>query len=502
MLGIVGFAARMGQGVCFSYSSERLTRRARDQSFRCILRQDIGFFDEKQNSTGALTAFLSTHTTHLNSLGGAVLGPILSFVSTITGGIILSLAIGWKLALVCSATIPVVAGCGWVRLKMLALFDNKIRKTHEEAATYASQAVSAIRTVASLGLEEHVLDHYSKILNREAAKSLRSILQASTLYAASQSCVFLCAALGFWYGGTLISSHQYTMLQFFICFAALISGSQSAGAIFSFAPDMSKATHAARDLKVLFERRPEIDTWDPAGKRIEKCDGRIEIENISFRYPTRPERLVLDNFSLSIKPGQHVALVGPSGCGKSTIISLLERFFDPVDGQIRVDGEDISKLNINDYRRLISVVTQEPMVYHGTIRENVVLGSAVDVPEEAIVQACKEANLYDFVMSLPYVQPPPVTTAFTNSPQKGGVFNRSRFARQSSQWWPEATDCYRPCPTTQPYDLALGRGHGRPRFPVGKGCAGSIGRRRAASHHYRRGTSVEHDSKGGSHLRA
>jgi ATP-binding cassette, subfamily B (MDR/TAP), member 1 len=403
MLGIVGLVARLGQGICFSSSSEKLTRRARDQSFRSILRQDIGFFDEKQHSTGAMTAFLSTSTTHLNSLSGAIFGSILSFSSTLAGGIILSLVVGWKLALVCSATIPLVAGCGWVRLKMLAVFDDKIRKTNEESATYASEAVSAIRTVASLSLEERILDHYSNILARQAAKSLRSILQASALYAASQSCVFLCAALAFWYGGTLISSHQYTMLQFFICFAALISGSQSAGAVFSFAPDISKAIHAGRDMKALFDRRPHIDTWDPAGKRIEdeKCNGRIEIENISFRYPTRPERLVLDNFSLSIQPGQYIALVGPSGCGKSTIISLLERFFDPVDGQIRVNGEDISKLNINDYRRLVSLVGQEPTVYQGTIRENVVLGSAPGVSEEAIIQACREANIYDFIMSLP-----------------------------------------------------------------------------------------------------
>ncbi|KAH0556810.1 hypothetical protein GP486_005401 [Trichoglossum hirsutum] len=403
MLGIVGFAVRLGQGVCFSYSSEKLTSRVRDQSFRSILRQDVVFFDEKQHSTGALTAFLSTGATHLNSLNGAILGSILAFSSTIIGGIVLSLVVGWKLALVCSATIPVVAGCGWVRLKMLAVFDDKIRKTHQESATYANEVISAIRTVASLGLEKYALNYYSSFLDLQAAKSLRSILQVSVLYAASQSCVFLCAALGFWYGGTLIASHEYTMLQFFICFAALISGSQSAGSIFSFAPDMSKALHAGRDLMALFDRRPDIDTWDPVGKRIEneKCHGRIEIENVSFRYPARPERLVLDNFSLSIQPGQYIALVGPSGCGKSTIISLLERFFDPTGGQIRVDGDDISKVNINDYRRLVSLVGQEPMIYQGTIRENMLLGSAPNVSAEDVVQACKEANIYDFIVSLP-----------------------------------------------------------------------------------------------------
>lgn len=401
MLGIATFAAWLGQGICFSLSQERLIRRARDQSFRSILRQNVGYFDEKQHSTGALIALLSTGTSNLTSLDGAVLGAILTFVATLAGGIILSLIIGWKLALVCSATIPIVAGCGWVRLKMLALFDEKVRKTHEDAASYASEAVTAIRTVASLSLEHHVLDHYGSILSQRAAKSLRSILQASSLYAASQSCVFLCAALGFWYGGTLISSHEYTLLQFFICFAALISGSQVAGAVFSFAPDMSKALHAGRDLRELFERRSNIDVSSDVGEQIETCAGRLDVENVSFRYPTRPERLVLDNFSISIQPGQYIALVGSSGCGKSTIISLLERFFDPTAGSICVDGKDLSQLNVSDYRRLVSLVGQDPTLYLGTIKDNLVLGSKTDVSEEAIAQACREANIYDFIMTLP-----------------------------------------------------------------------------------------------------
>ena len=402
MLGIVGLAARLAQGLCFSFVSEKLTSRAREKSMRSILRQDIGFFDQKQHSTGALTAFLSTGTTHLNSLSGAILGSIFSFISTIAGGMILSLVIGWKLALICSATIPLVAGCGWVRLKILALFDDKIKKTQEESASYASEAVSAIRTVASLGLEVHVLGHYSGILSRQASKSLRSILQASAFYAASQSVVFLCAALGFWYGGGLIASGEYTMLQFFICFAALISGSQSAGAIFSFAPDMSKAMHAGRDLKALLNSQPTIDTWDASGLPVHRgTNESLEIKNVSFRYPSRPERLVLDNFSLSIQPGQYIALVGPSGCGKSTIISLLERFFDPTAGHICFGNEDISKLNINKYRGIVSLVSQEPTIYQGTVRENIVLGSENDVTDEDVTQACGQANILEFIQSLP-----------------------------------------------------------------------------------------------------
>lgn len=211
----------------------------------------------------------------------------------------------------------------------------------------------------------------------------------------------LVAALGFWYGCTLIVDKEYTLVQFFICQAALISGTQQVGAIFSLAPDMSKAAHAARELKTFFDRRPRIDTWTAGGETIDSCRARIELKHVSFHYPSRDQRRVLDDISVSIKEGQYVALVGSSGCGKSTIISLLERFFDPVSGKFQVDGQDMTSLNINNYRSLISFVGQESTIYQGSIRENLVLGVDEEVSEEALVKACKEANIYDFILSLP-----------------------------------------------------------------------------------------------------
>ncbi|OJJ07136.1 hypothetical protein ASPVEDRAFT_141498 [Aspergillus versicolor CBS 583.65] len=402
MIAIVAFIAWVGQGICFSYSTERLVHKARAESFRSILRQSVAFFDTKDHSSGALTSFLATAPTDLTGLSGAIIGAILTFVATIAAGIVLSLAIGWKLALVCTATIPVVTGCGYIRLRMLALFDSKVRKTHEEAAMYANEIVTAIRSVAALTLEAHVLEEYSVILATQAARSLRSILKASTLYAASQSFTFFGAALAFWFGGRLVSSDEYSMLQFYICFAALISGAQVAGAVFSYAPDMSKALHAGADLKTLFDLVPAIDTWnDSTSGSGTESSGRIEIVYASFRYPTRPERLVLDRFSVSIQPGQYVALVGASGSGKSTVIQLLVRFFDPTEGKIFVDGQDISQVNVNEYRRLVSLVSQEPTLYEGSIRDNLVLGTERDVSGEEIVQACKEANIYEFITSLP-----------------------------------------------------------------------------------------------------
>lgn len=165
---------------------------------------------------------------------------------------------------------------------------------------------------------------------------------------------------------------------------------------------MSKAKQAAQELKILFDRKPAIDSWSTDGARLESCEGTIEFRDVHFRYPTRPEQPVLRGLNLSVKPGQYIALVGASGCGKSTTIALLERFYDPLVGGIFVDGKEISSLNINDYRSYIALVSQEPTLYQGTIRENVLLGAdRQDVPDSDIEFACREANIYDFIMSLP-----------------------------------------------------------------------------------------------------
>ncbi|KAI1260330.1 leptomycin B resistance protein pmd1 [Xylariaceae sp. FL1019] len=403
IFGIAVFAIFIGQGFSFAYATEKLTHRLRKQSFRHVLRQEVAFFDEERNSIGTLTTLLSSAPNDLNGVSGPVLGGIFTFIATILGGIILSLIIGWKLALVCTATIPLVAGFGWIRLAMLTLFAEKMKKTHQDSAAYASEAASAIRTVASLNMEARVLKHYNDILSQRSRESIKSILSASAMYAASQSITFLAIALVFWYGGHLIAIGEYNVTQFFICFAALISGAQTAGVVFSYAPGMSRAFDASQDLNALFDRRPLIDSWDTTGHKVAKedCRGEIEIRNVSFSYASRKDTTVLDNLSMTIKPGQFIALVGSSGCGKSTIIALLERFYDPTTGQILVDGQDISKLEVNSYRSLISLVGQEPTLYSGTIRDNLILGSAKGVTEAEIIKACKDANIYDIITSLP-----------------------------------------------------------------------------------------------------
>lgn len=402
MLAFVQFAAYISQGSAFGYCSARLVRKVRDRAFRAILRQDIAYFDDEQHTTGVLTRLLGTETTHLAGISGVTLGTLISVTTTLVAAMTVSIAIGWKLGLVCSATIPIVLSCGFLRFWMLSQFQQRSRKVYEASATFACEATAAIRTIASLTRENDVWETYHQQLVTQSRVSLVSVLKSSTLYAFSQSMTFMCMALGFWYGGMLIRDREYDMFKFFVVFTSIIFGAQSAGAVFAFAPDMGKSKQAASELKALFDRKPEIDSWSDEGISIPSIEGMVEFRDVHFRYPTRPDQPVLCGLDLVVKPGQYIALVGPSGCGKSTTISLVERFYNPLSGGVFVDGQDISTYKLKEYRSHVSLVSQEPTLYQGTIRDNILLGGdRPGITEEEIIRACKSANIYDFIISLP-----------------------------------------------------------------------------------------------------
>ncbi|KAL5048848.1 P-loop containing nucleoside triphosphate hydrolase protein [Aspergillus fruticulosus] len=309
-----------------------------------LISQDIAFFNK--HSSGVLTYFLSTETSHLAVLSGITLMTILLLVITLVAACAISLAVGWKLSLLVGASV-------WP-------FRTDLRRRRRPTKT--------IRTVASLTRDVDVCNYYYEQLLLQGHKLVWSVLK----------------------------------FQFFLCFSAVIFGTQSAGTIFNFAPDIAKARYAAASLKALFDWTPDIDSWSHDGETVQSIEGHVEFRNVHFRYPMRPNQLILRGLNLHVKPGQYVAFVGASGCGKSTAIALLERFYNPVLRGVYVDGQEISSLNINNYRSHLALVSQEPTLYQGTNRENIMLGTdRDDVSEDEMVLYCKNANIYDFIISLP-----------------------------------------------------------------------------------------------------
>ncbi|KAK5445100.1 hypothetical protein LTS15_010191 [Exophiala xenobiotica] len=398
-LGIFLFVVNVCRDRAFAKCSERMLFRVRDTAFRTIMRQEISFFESK--TTGALISFLATETTNIAGLSGPILGTILSMSTCIFAAIILSIIFSWKLGLVCTATVPFLLASGFLRFYMLSYAEAKSKAAYEQSASFACEALSSIRTVASLGREQSILDDYNQQLNAQSRTALKTIMYSAMLYAASQALPFFCIALGFWYGGTLISKGEISLFQFFVCFTEVIFSAQTAGYMFASTPDVAKARTAAASLKEICDRDPSIDTWSGSGLPVQSAIGHIEFQDVSFSYPGQ-SHYVLRGINIKIMPGQYVALVGASGSGKSTCISLLERFYDCSTGRVLVDGKDIRSLNINQYRSHVALVSQEPILYHGTIRENILLGASSETSEQSLYQACRDANIYDFIISLPY----------------------------------------------------------------------------------------------------
>lgn len=164
--------------------------------------------------------------------------------------------------------------------------------------------------------------------------------------------------------------------------------------------DMTKAKTAASNLFSIIDRVPEIDATSTEGLIPQEAVGKLEFKNVNFAYPSRPNRLVCDNYNLTIESGQTVALVGTSGGGKSTIIALLERFYNPSSGTVKLDGHNLDALNLQWLRSRFSLVGQEPALFSGTIGENIKFGKP-NATEDEIKMAAKQANAFDFISQFP-----------------------------------------------------------------------------------------------------
>lgn len=402
IIAIVEFFAFFGIAFFFGQCSEMMVRRVRLMTFRTIMRQEVAFFDKDENSTGALTTSLATQCTDLAGLHGNTLGTILTVLVNLCSGAILSLVVSWRLGLVTISVMPVLVLAGYLRFKLLNVFQARVKEAYEGSANFACEATSVIRTVASLTREKDVYRIYQASLVAPQRSAYISTLKTTVFFASSQSIAFLINGLAFWYGSTLIASGRITIYDFFVCFIAITFGSQSAGQFFSFAPDITKAKASAQHIIALRDRKPEIDSWSNEGIQNAALSGHIQFQDVHFRYPTRPDVPVLRGLNLTVKPGQYVALVGASGCGKSTTIGLIERFYNPLSGSIKVDGEEVSALNLQHLRSSMSLVSQEPTLYQGTIKFNILLGAnRENVTQEELEGACRDANILEFIESLP-----------------------------------------------------------------------------------------------------
>jgi len=222
--------------------------------------------------------------------------------------------------------------------------------------------------------------------------------------------IFCAYALGFWYGWTLSTEinpatgkADFTVGKILLVFFVIIIGVFSLGNAAPYLSTVSVARAAGYEVYKIIDTVPSIDSSSETGRDSPSLSGNIEFRNVKFNYPTRNKVKVLDGLNLSIKEGSTVALVGHSGCGKSTCIQLIQRFYDPFEGCVNIDNEDIKSFNIKWLRSQLGVVNQEPVLFATSIKENIRFGKK-GVTDDDIVAAAKNANAHNFIMDLPDVR--------------------------------------------------------------------------------------------------
>ncbi|KAH7165052.1 multidrug resistance protein 1, 2, 3 [Fusarium sp. MPI-SDFR-AT-0072] len=390
--------------------AQTLSHNVREGLFRSMLRQDLRFFDRPENTIGALVSRIDSQSQAVLELMGFNVALAFQCIINIIASSILALAYAWRLGLVgVFAGMPPLLLAGFARIRLETRLNAGIDERFSASAAIASESVNAIRTVSSLAIEKSILTKYTAELDRAVWGSTKPLFHMMIWFSFTQSVEFFILALGFWFGSKLVSEGEITFPQFIISFLGVFFSGQAAGTIFSFSSSFTKANSAANYYFWLTCLQPIIrDTDDNREKGPANGGSSIDFQNIQFSYPLAPEKRVLKGLSLTIERGQFVALVGASGCGKSTMVSLLERFYDPTSGTIIIDDSAaLTDISPRLYRNRIALVQQEPTLFPETIRENIAAGLDIGPKEQASVKddtleaACRAANAWDFVSSLP-----------------------------------------------------------------------------------------------------
>ncbi|KAK7295696.1 hypothetical protein RJT34_18607 [Clitoria ternatea] len=400
-LGLITLVALPVQNSLFGMAGGKLIERIRSMTFEKVVHQEISWFDDPVNSSGAVGARLSTDASTVKSLVGDTLALVVQNMSTIITGLVIAFTANWILALIILAVSPLVFMQGFLQMRFLKGFSTDAKVKYEEASQVANDAVGGIRTVASFCAEQKVMDMYNRKCLEPKKQGVRLGVVSGVGFGTSFLALYSTNAFCFYIGSVLMQHGKATFGEVFRVFFCLTFTAITVSRTTALAPDTNKAKDSTASIFEILDNKPSIDSSSNEGRTLEAVAGDIELQHVSFSYPTRPHIKIFKNLCLSIPAEKTVALVGESGSGKSTVISLLERFYNPESGHILLDGVDIREFRLRWLRQQMGLVGQEPILFNESIRANIAYGKGV-ATEEEIIAAAEAANAHKFISSLPH----------------------------------------------------------------------------------------------------
>ncbi|KAL9643698.1 hypothetical protein ABK040_016146 [Willaertia magna] len=393
-----GMAAFGMQHFFLQLSNARLGTSLRKAYMTALTKQEMSFFDIKK--IGSLTVVLSEDIPKIQDVYTNELYVFCQEIIQFIVGFILAMTVNWRMALILVSTTPLTF-CNYMICSTISTIITKaINKLTDHSAAVANEITSCMRTIKSMAGEEKEIERFKLDLYKINKNGIFKGMAHGFAYGFAAMVTWGTVALGFWYGGNEVAMMETTLGSIFKVFGMLFLGVVAITRAATFFPHYGKAFVSETTFLKVYMRKPMIPF--KGGVQPEQVLGNIVVDNVTFSYPSRPNTIVMKDFSLEIKQGQAVALVGPSGSGKSTIVGLLERFYAPVSGKIYLDGVDIETIDPMWLHRNIGIVSQEPVLFACTIRENIAYAVGMEnTTQEQIENAAKQANAHNFICDLP-----------------------------------------------------------------------------------------------------
>tara|TARA_R110001592_G_scaffold363393_1_gene687232 strand:- start:76524 stop:78344 length:1821 start_codon:yes stop_codon:yes gene_type:complete len=401
LLVIIAAAIAVGTFIRFylvSWLGERVSADLRKAVFDNLVSLHPGFFE--LNRSGEIMSRLTTDTTLLQTIIGSSFSMALRSSLTMIGALVMMFITNLKLSLIIAVGVPLV-------LLPILFFGRRVRRLSNQSqdsiasvGSYAGEVIQHIRVVQSYTQEKFESAAFAREVERAFEIARRRIWQRSLLIGGAILLVFTGMAAMMWEGGQDVLSGRMTggELGAFVFYAIMVgSGVATVSEVWG---ELQRAAGAAERLIQLLNTRSLIEDPGPQDLPVQPQRPELRLDKVTFCYPTRPGQAALRDFSLPIKAGKSLALVGPSGAGKSTVFELLQRFYDPQQGRVLLNGEDIRELGLQQLRAHIALVPQQPALFTGDVRYNISYGRP-DASDAEVFAAARAAHAEEFIERLP-----------------------------------------------------------------------------------------------------
>jgi ATP-binding cassette subfamily B protein len=384
------------QTIGFAQIGNRVLRKVRNQFYRHVQYLSLSFHTKAR--TGDLVMRVITDVGMLQDVAVTALLPLIAKLLVVAGMIGLMFALNWQLALISVAVLPLF----WLRAVTLTgrirEVAQKQRRQEGAMAATASESISAIKTVQALSLEESFAKAFAVESERNLKQDVKGKRLTATLERSVDVLIAAATALVLWFGTKLVLRGQITSGDLLVFLAYLKSAYRPVQDFAKYTGRLAKATAAGERVIDLLERVPDVRDL-PQARPAPAFRGHVQFENVVFAYEHGQH--LLENINLDVRPGQHIALVGPSGSGKSTLVSLILRLYDPVEGRVLIDGQDIHQFTLESLRSQISIVLQDNLLFAASIRDNIACAAPGVTPEQ-IEAAARLANAHEFILAMPH----------------------------------------------------------------------------------------------------